>query len=128
MIDRVFVYGTLMTKGRYHHLVAPFVRRVSAGWVPGMLVDLGGYPGWVAGQGRVLGEILCLDGVDEVLRILDNFEDYNGPGHAENLYERVRTEVLVKTDRVSAWAYRYVGPTAGRRRIPEGFWRSRGLR
>ncbi len=108
MTDRVFVYGTLRRGGRYHHLVAPYVREVTEGWVPGALVDLGDYPGWVPGRGRVRGEVFRLHPVEPALAALDELEDYHGPGHPENLYERVEVEVRTPDGPVRAWAYRYL--------------------
>lgn len=47
MTDRVFVYGTLRRGGRFHAIVAPFVREAVAARVDGILLDLGAYPGWL---------------------------------------------------------------------------------
>jgi len=120
--DRVFVYGTLKRGGIYHSLIAPHVLEVWEGWVPGVLVDLGAYPGWVPGPGRVWGEVLRVDRVDEALAKLDDLEDYHGPGRPENLYERVLVKAETATAPVEAWAYRYRGPTGGRPVVPGGRW------
>jgi gamma-glutamylcyclotransferase (GGCT)/AIG2-like uncharacterized protein YtfP len=122
VIDRVFVYGTLKRGGRYHHLVAPHVREAREGSVPGALVDAGGYPGWVAGEGRVHGEIFCLGRTAEALEKLDHLEGYRGPGDLRNLYERVLVAVKTEGGEVRAWAYRYLGSTVGRLRVSSGTW------
>ncbi len=122
MIDRVFVYGTLMRGGTYHGLVAPYVRDVQRGWVPGVLVNLGEYPGWVPGAGRVQGEVFRLRPLEPALRLLDELEDYEGPGAEGNLYERVLVRVGTPEGRTTAWAYRYVGPAGGLPVIPDGRW------
>ncbi len=122
MIDRVFVYGTLLRGGVYHGLVAPYVREVRRGWIPGLLVDLGEYPGWVPGAGRVHGEVFRLRPVGPALRLLDELEEYEGPGVEGNLYERVLVRACVPEGWVRAWAYRYAGPVAGRPVIPGGRW------
>ncbi len=122
MIDRVFVYGTLMRGGAYHGLVAPYVRDVGPGWIPGLLVDLGEYPGWVPGAGRVHGQVLRVRPVEPVLRLLDELEEYEGPGSPANVYERTPVRVGVPGGRVTAWAYRYVGPAEGRPVVPGGRW------
>lgn len=125
MIDRVFVYGTLKREGSYHHLVATFVREVREGSVPGDLVDLGDYPGWVEGEGRVYGEVFRVDPVDEALHFLDAFEDYHGEGDPRNLYDRLVVDVSTRSGPVRAWAYKYRGPAAGSPRIRGGVWRAR---
>ncbi|WP_025321183.1 gamma-glutamylcyclotransferase family protein [Deferrisoma camini] len=120
--DRVFVYGTLKQGGIYHSLIAPHLLEVQEGWVPGVLVDLGTYPGWVPGPGRVWGEVVRVAPVVEALAKLDELEDYHGPGRPENLYERVLVKVETATAPVEAWAYRYLGPTEGRPAVPGGRW------
>lgn len=122
MIDRVFVYGTLKRGGANHRLVAPYLRAVAAGRIPGALVDLGDYPGWVDGAGEVAGEVLRLERVDEALRVFDALEDYRGPGDPANLYERVAVTVATDAGPVRAWAYRYLGSVAGRPRVSGGAW------
>ncbi len=120
--DCVFVYGTLKRGGRYHRRIAPFARAWAEGWVPGRLVDLGAYPGWVPGRGRVWGEVVRVEPAAEALAVLDDLEDYHGPGDPANLYERVRVRVETGTGPVEAWAYRYLGPVSGVPVVPGGRW------
>ncbi|GAB4262615.1 MAG: gamma-glutamylcyclotransferase [Deferrisomatales bacterium] len=122
MTDWVFVYGTLKRGGRYHRRIRPFVREGRTGWVPGRLLDLGGYPGWVAGAGRVWGEAYRLSPLAPALAVLDELEDYYGPGDPRNLYERLTVEVRGEGEPVRAWAYRYVGPRQGRPFVAGGRW------
>ncbi len=121
-LDRVFVYGTLKVGENNHPLIAPFVRAVTPGTVPGRLVDLGGYPGWMEGAGTVYGEVLQVAPADEALRILDELEEYFGPGDPENVYERLVAAVATPERTVPAWAYQYVGPTTAATAIPGGVW------
>ena len=122
MIEHVFVYGTLKHGGSNRRLVAPYVREESEGSVPGSLVDLGAYPGWVEGEGEVRGELLRVDPVEETLAVLDELEGYHGPGDPRNLYERVLVDVWTAGGAVGAWAYRYLGPTRGRPLVAGGRW------
>jgi gamma-glutamylcyclotransferase (GGCT)/AIG2-like uncharacterized protein YtfP len=120
--DRVFVYGTLRRAGRFHAIVAPFVREAVEARVDGILLDLGAYPGWVEGEGTVWGEVLLLRRASEALRRLDAFEECFGPDDPRSMYERVEVEALTPAGSVRAWAYRYRGPAAGRRRVDSGVW------
>ncbi len=122
MTERVFVYGTLRRAGRFHAIVAPFVREAVEARVGGVLLDLGAYPGWVAGEGTVWGEVLLLRRATEALRRLDAFEECFGPDDPRSVYDRVEVEAMTAAGPVRAWAYRYRGPTAGRRRVESGVW------
>lgn len=123
MPEEVFVYGTLRRGGANHGLLAPFVRREEAGTVPGVLLDLGGYPGWVEGEGAVRGEVFRLEPPALALVLLDDLEEYFGAGDPRNLYERVRVTARTADGPVEAWAYRYVGPREGAAPVPGGEWR-----
>jgi gamma-glutamylcyclotransferase (GGCT)/AIG2-like uncharacterized protein YtfP len=118
----VFVYGTLKRGQPNHRLVARFVREVREGRVTGVLVDLGGYPGWLPGDGVVRGELLRLEPGGVALRGLDELEDFFGPGDPRNEYERVLVAVVTDDGLVEAWAYRYAGPVEGVPRLPGGVW------
>ena len=50
--DELFVYGTLRPE-RAPAEIADVVRLVGGGTVQGRLLELGGYPGLVGGEGRV---------------------------------------------------------------------------
>lgn len=111
-MTRIAVYGTLLSiHGAQDHLgVRHRMALVGDGRVPGRLYDLGGYPGLCAGAGSVYVEVYAVD--DEVLAILDEFEDVAG-----GLYERTWD------DEVGAWVYRYLGPTEGAAVIASGDYR-----
>lgn len=126
MTDRVFVYGTLRSGGRFHAMVAPFVREAVEARVGGILLDLGAYPGWVEGEGTVRGEVFLLRRTSEALRRLDAFEECFGPDDPRSVYDRVEVEAMTAAGPVRAWAYRYRGPTAGRRRVRSGVWGAPG--
>ncbi|WP_018133176.1 gamma-glutamylcyclotransferase family protein [Effusibacillus pohliae] len=113
----VFVYGTLRSGQKYHSLVKKFVVTVKPAFVQGRLYHLReGYPALVLARDlpraeadgpqpaggdngrtvrvavavtRVRGDLLGFADLKPVLPILDELEDYYGPGDPRNLYERV---------------------------------------
>jgi gamma-glutamylcyclotransferase (GGCT)/AIG2-like uncharacterized protein YtfP len=78
--------------------------------VPGVLLDLGDYPGLVAGAGIVHGELLRV--VDPTrLAALDAYEECGGP---KPLFRRERMVARrVDGTTVHAWAYRYARSPRG---------------
>lgn len=104
----VFTYGTLQRGFRNH---ARFVRGRAAGIVPARLCGARvwaytslGFPGLELLQpgdgGVVYGELLRLSPgtFAATLAELDALEEFAGPGHAGNVYERVLVEVEVATE------------------------------
>jgi gamma-glutamylcyclotransferase (GGCT)/AIG2-like uncharacterized protein YtfP len=75
----------------------------------GILYDLPyGYPAMIVGDGCVCGEILELDDAEKALAILDELEDYHGPGE-DNEYDRRQIAVTAEDGSVHA-CYVYVYP------------------
>ncbi len=111
-----FVYGTLLPGEPNHDL---FLRGRTAGERPAvlpraLLYDGPGYPYAIDGHGRVHGTLLvAAPGVyGELLGLLDHLEEFLGPGHPRNLYERVVREVELPGQGASeageparAWVY-----------------------
>ncbi|MFH9691533.1 gamma-glutamylcyclotransferase family protein [Streptomyces sp. NPDC017413] len=143
-----FVYGTLLPGEPNHDL---FLRGRTAGERPAvlpraLLYEGPGYPYAIEGHGRVHGTLLiAAPGVyGELLGLLDHLEEFLGPGHPRNLYERVVREVELPArstarataeageagepgESVRAWVY--LAATAVTRSlrtggvlIPEGRW------
>ena len=114
--DLLFAYGTLMRGYPLHRVLARGATFVGAGRVRGVLLDLGRYPGLVAGRGAVTGELYRLD-EPELLGTLDREEGYN--------FERRRSTVtLADGRRARAWIYRYRGPRERAVPIPAGDYRA----
>jgi len=132
----LFVYGTLRPQlvGRVTTAApAGLVKRLTAvgeATVPGLLIDLGAYPGFVpATSGRehrpehqqsaplVAGDLLE---VDE--RQLATFDAYEECGGQDPLYRRERTTATRRRDgsRVECWIYRYCRDITGRQVIASG--------
>ncbi|WP_367572867.1 gamma-glutamylcyclotransferase family protein [Streptomyces globisporus] len=130
-----FVYGTLLPGEPNHDL---FLRGRTAGERPAvlpraLLYDGPGYPYAIEGHGRVHGTLLvAAPGVyGELLGLLDHLEEFLGPGHPRNLYERVVREVELPGTgdggSVRAWVYLAANAVTrslrtGGVRIPEGRW------
>lgn len=115
--DLLFAYGTLMRGYALHPVLARGARFVGAGRVRGRLLDLGRYPGLVAGPGTVVGELYRIDD-PQLLGTLDREEGYNF---------RRRRAAVARDDgtRVRAWVYRYQGPQDRAVPIPDGDYRRR---
>ena len=88
---------------------------VGAGSVRGRLLDLGAYPGLIAGGGRVRGEVYRLDAA-ELLPVLDREE-------GDNFVRRHAVVTLVDGRRARAWVYGYRGPRERAVPIPHGDYR-----
>jgi gamma-glutamylcyclotransferase (GGCT)/AIG2-like uncharacterized protein YtfP len=85
-----------------HGVLARRAALLGIGTVAGRLVDLGRYPGLIAGTGRVRGELYRLDDL-QLLPVLDREEGYN--------FRRSMTTVTLGGGRrLRAWVYRYRGP------------------
>ncbi|WP_405390940.1 gamma-glutamylcyclotransferase [Streptomyces sp. NBC_01102] len=109
-----FVYGTLLPGQRNHDR---FLRGRTSGErpavLPGALLYEGpGYPYAVGGHGTVHGALVTAaqGSYAELLGLLDDLEEYLGPDHPRNLYERVVRRVVPGTgpgsgEPVRAWVY-----------------------
>ncbi len=117
--ELLFVYGTLrptLATGGHACLVHD-LEVVGLATVPGVLVDLGDYPGLVAGEGLVHGELLRITD-PAMLTALDAYEECGGP---EPLFRRERMLArLGDGTTLDAWAYRYARPPVGARIIASG--------
>lgn len=87
--------------------------------IPGALYDLGAYPGLVAGEGGVVGELFEVRDAGVMAR-LDPFEDYWPDDPDRSRYAR-RKVPLLEPDR-DAWVYLWVRGLDGARRIETGDW------
>ena len=117
---RLFVYGTLMPGEPLWPALAPFAVAWEEVTAPGRIWDTGqGYPAVrfdVAG-GAVPGVLVALDPdrLAEAIAVLDGVEEEG------SLYRRVE----VATSGGRAWAYEWLGPTAGLSPLPDGWPRRR---
>jgi len=91
--------------------------------IPGLLYDLGDYPGLVGGPGQVRGELFAVRNA-LVMPRLDAFEDYWSGDKSRTRYERRRL-TLAQPEGLEAWVYVWVCPLTGARAIPSGDWLAR---
>lgn len=106
MIDRLFVYGTLMPGRLRWPILARFAVGSRDAHVPGTIYDSGeGWPVAVFADGAAVvpGVLVELDPttVAEALPLLDEVED--------TATDRLRRIVVATTDGATAWAYHHPG-------------------
>ncbi|MBI5496536.1 MAG: gamma-glutamylcyclotransferase [Deltaproteobacteria bacterium] len=95
-------------------------RRVGPGWFPGMMVDLGDYPGAFfdsSASTRVQGELWEVEESPAVFRALDEYEEEG------RLFVRRRIQVYSAGSVLDAWTYLLRDQPPGRHRVPGGDWR-----
>ncbi|MEV6552199.1 gamma-glutamylcyclotransferase family protein [Streptomyces sp. NPDC051597] len=129
-----FVYGTLRPGERYHRLLLTGrTAHETPARLPGAVLYEGpGYPYAVRGDGVVTGALITPrpEAYPEVLRVLDQLEEYRGPGDPRNLYDREeRTVELPDGTAARAWVYLAAAPLARELRehgtpLPGGDWLS----
>lgn len=108
LINKIFVYGTLKQGFCNYPKIHPFCKNIRSAVLQGILYDLPfGYPGAIDGKGKIRGQVFELNDVELALQILDELEDYFGPGCADNVYERVIREVGL-TDGSFEYVYVYL--------------------
>ncbi|MFF5896080.1 gamma-glutamylcyclotransferase family protein [Streptomyces argenteolus] len=135
-----FVYGTLLPGERNHdRFLRGRTRAEQPAVLPGALLYEGpGYPYAVEGHGTVHGSLVTADpsAYAELLGLLDDLEQYLGPGHPRNLYERMARPALLgqavsgTAVPVRAWVYLAAGAVArslrtGGTLVPGGNWLTR---
>ena len=98
-----------------HAVLARGATCLGEGTVAGRLLNLGRYPGLVAGEGRVKGEFYRLDD-PELLPVLDREEGYN-------FRRSIAIVTLAGGRRARAWVYRYRGPRERAVPVPHGDYR-----
>lgn len=120
-LDYVAVYGSL--RSGFALPDAPDVgdRLIDRGTctIQGLLYDLGDYPGVVAGQGSVAGELFEIRDLT-VFRDLDQYERYDALDPDSSLY--IRRLVRLQEPTVDAWIYLYNRDIEGKPIIPSGDW------
>lgn len=131
MLDRIFVYGTLM-RGFDHPMSkllssgADFLGEASC---RGRLYRVAHYPGLLHSDNAddiVFGELFRLRNVDELMAALDDYESV-GPGYEPpTLYLRETIPVTLGDGTVTdAWTYIYNRPVIEATRIASGRFLSR---
>ncbi len=105
MTQLLFIYGTLMPGLRLEAQMQG-ARLVGAAQVPGRLVDVGRYPGFLVGDGLVTGEVYEVDTAH--LDRLDGVEDMVPGNRAASQYWREEVTVAsgpLQGQRVQTYVY-----------------------
>ena len=121
MTQLLFIYGTLMPGLRLEAEMQG-ARFVGAAQVPGRLVDVGRYPGFLVGDGLVTGEVYEVDAAH--LARLDGVEDMVPGDRAASQYWR--EEVMVVSGPLQGQqvqTYVYNRPVEGCTPIAHGDYR-----
>jgi len=110
------VYGTLRPGGRAYDAfgLARRTRHLGPCRIAGRIVDLGGYPGLIAGEGAVAGDLLLP--TDPAL--LAELDAYEGEGYC-------RETVMLIEPAGPALLWRWTGPTDGASDVPDNDWTKR---
>jgi gamma-glutamylcyclotransferase (GGCT)/AIG2-like uncharacterized protein YtfP len=124
MTDRVFFYGTLMTRfdRRRRAGIDSILERVGRGRITAALFDLGIYPAAIPDpDGVVWGEIYRALDIDRVLAGLDEIEGHSPTMPEASLYNRLEVAVTYEDGSTGdAWVYFYNAPLGRAERIASG--------
>jgi len=113
MNNKLFVYGTLRNESiqQYVPQVAAYLQLVTKGFVYGKLFDAGEYPAAVKhNETKLYGEVLAIrpDKLNEVWKVLDEYEDYHVQSPEQSLFIRTITAVFTDNgEQLSANIYWY---------------------
>jgi gamma-glutamylcyclotransferase (GGCT)/AIG2-like uncharacterized protein YtfP len=129
MSQYLFAYGTLQPSlaPKSMEQATAKLRPVGAGFVRGVLYDLGHYPGAIAdagAAGRISGTVMKLPDDGDVLRALDDYEGFDpqSPDTSEFIRKQQTIE-LAQGGTLMCWFYRYNGPLDEAQIIVNGSWR-----
>lgn len=123
-MNKVFVYGTLQLK----YALNPFALRLSKSlihreeaWTYGELYRIHTYPGMVPGTEKVYGEILTLDNFEEIIDVLDEYEEYDKINPERSRYIRSKIQAENQAgEKISCWTYWYNSKLNLQNRIQNG--------
>lgn len=123
MLNRLFVYGTLMQQSEVPIalVLKANSQLLAKGSMAGTLYDLGSYPGAVFDADsayQVKGQVLMLDNPELFFPLLD---EYEGIRHcADDEYTRTIVPIIVDGQLLDCWVYLYRLPTEQSQLIPNG--------
>lgn len=115
MLDKIFVYGTLLKQAG--NMMATYLKTngefLGEAMMPGLLYKVDFYPGALYDpelDRMVIGEVYQLKGVEKVLEVLDTYEGYDHEDDESSLFVRREVRVLMGAETISCWAYLYNNP------------------
>lgn len=111
MIDKLFVYGSLRTRGyNYENYLKDEIKDYKRAVIKGKLyhIENKGYPAAIHGQGVVYGELMEFYNYDETIKIVDKLESYYEFNIKDSMYIREEVEVtLLDGSKEMAYVYIY---------------------
>jgi gamma-glutamylcyclotransferase (GGCT)/AIG2-like uncharacterized protein YtfP len=113
MSDCLFTYGTLQPDDAPDEIASTLaqLRPVGKGFVHGVLYDLGDYPGAVLdpySKRRISGTVFRLSRDANVLRKLDDYEEFDPSAPDKSLFIRKMQPVTLAAGRIlQCWVYEY---------------------
>lgn len=123
----LFVYGTLLDAynefGAYLKSNSVYV---SKGSFPGLLYNIGEYPGAIyqpGATGLVYGDIVLLNDDPTILKAIDAYEGVGEDEMQPNLYIRLLVPVTTTSGTIDCWVYLYNLPVDGFKQITPGKYR-----
>jgi gamma-glutamylcyclotransferase (GGCT)/AIG2-like uncharacterized protein YtfP len=106
VLDRLFVYGTMRQGQTARSLVAASVTRCMKATTSGQIYAFPmGYPGFIEGPGRVVGEVLWLSELAATFGLLDAYE-------GEDFVRVIRQVRTVTGEELWTWIYALADPEA----------------
>lgn len=118
ILDRLFVYGTLRQGQTARSLVTASVTRSARASISGQIYAFPmGYPGYIEGSGRVIGEVLWLTDLAATLGLLDAYE-------GDDFVRAIRQVTTDAGEELWAWIYALADPEAVRlgTLVADGDW------
>lgn len=101
MVNKIFVYGTLLSGEVRHSLIQELTDGIfTPGIALGELLNFGAWPGMISGDGVVIGELYTLTDVDQALDVLDVIECVS-----IGLFRREVVDILSDDGVDEAWVY-----------------------
>jgi|SRR5271169_2688276 len=126
MSDFLFTYGTLLPQHAPDEVksVVTQLTPCGEGSIPGVLFDLGEYPGAVfdsSSSMRVFGKVFRLPDRVSILNELDHYEGFDPASPGTSLFVRKLYPVLLTTgESIECWVYEYNGNPAEERILVDG--------
>ncbi|MDB4959841.1 MAG: hypothetical protein JWO36_7410 [Myxococcales bacterium] len=109
VLDRLFVYGTMRQGQTARSLIANQISRCVKAHTTGQIYAFPmGYPGFIEGDGKVIGEVLWLTELAATFGLLDAYEGQD--------FVRVIRKVTIETGE-ELWAWVYALADAGAIRV-----------
>ncbi|MDX2089212.1 MAG: gamma-glutamylcyclotransferase family protein [Kofleriaceae bacterium] len=106
VLDRLFVYGTMRQGQTARSLIANQITRCVKAWTAGSIYAFPmGYPGYVDGDQKIIGEVLWLTELPATFGLLDAYE-------GSDFARIIKQVTLADGQELWTWIYVLSDPTA----------------